>query len=133
MSNFLKNLLGIRDDDDDDEEVDHEPDRGYHATGRNTHPAHIYDELTGLTKHERIVFEQYLRSGLRDGAAELGMNKGTFHKIVNNAKDKLDVRGDQNELYKWYKREYTTPEDHSGDSNGLDPELYDSDGDFIDY
>lgn len=150
MSKFInlgRLFGGDADEDDDRFNGKHGVDKVRHG-GHNPHPAEIYDGLTGLTLHEKEVFEEYLKHGLRDAAETMGMNRGTVHAIVNNVKDKLDLRGSQNELYKWYKDEYGAPEGYTGSSEsaadnttdnytdqsvegGDHPWLYDSEGNYI--
>ena len=139
---FLSHLLGFEDDDDDDQEwtITNERER---TTRPNPHPPEIYDQETGLTKHERAVFEAWLLHGLRDGAKELGMNKWTFKTIVANAKNKLDMHGDHNTLYREYKETYGEPtntHDYSQDfqtsmtneeHQAAYPHLYDHEGNYI--
>lgn len=87
---------------------------GQHDNHVNPHPKEIYaDTEIGLTRHEKECFEMWLLHGRRDGAALMDMNKHTFGKIVQIAKEKMGVSGDVNDLWRWYNDEYGAPVDTS--------------------
>jgi hypothetical protein len=124
---LLGRLLGIGGDDssDDDDDFNNRDNgagesgskHGRHNHHVNPHPAHIYDEETGLTKHERAVLEQYLVEGNKDAAKTLGMNRTTFNTVLSNAKAKLDWYGDRNDLYRQFKEEYGAPTGYTGETD----------------
>lgn len=106
---WLKNWWEERDDSGVTENADHEEDHGRHG-GHNPHPADTYDEVTGLTKHEREVFEKYLShksyGGLHATAKDLDMNRNTVYSIVRNVKEKLGYSGNVEDIREQYEKDF---------------------------